>query len=370
MLPNLPREFLWKNIATMDEMLGDFPGEQLYRIYLILSKSAAMPYDGIRPLKILNEVFYQCTRMLYERVPRIELKDYAQDIKANLGSTRCTKTVIMLMVYLLKMQSDQSDDVKRMISQLKDYFREPGQYYLDMDAEDLILESVVDNREMQSIFLTPTPCAAKDLYGIAIDWHDITQSFSQKAINEILLLWTDKHERLRVLQMIEHAFNYRTITLFEKPPTDMANEDFFARSKATLGLDDDREDGIMWFAAPAEDYREMKEKIALLEKRNASLESENQRLKSELNMTKKKERQERSFTLKMMVDYCKNKPSYEYVEHIVAMLYKFIRNGTDEEQALVDSIDEEFVNRKCGNNFNGPVGQIIQYADKIETQSK
>ncbi len=59
----------------------------------------------------------------------------------------------------------------------------------------------------------------------------------------------------------------------------------------------------------------------------------------------------RSFTLKELVDYCKNCVDWNDAKSIVAMLYKFIRNGTDEEQALVDSIEKEFNNRRFAYTY-------------------
>ena len=364
MIPKLPREFLWRNFSTMDELLGEYPGEQLYHILLTIDRGGEMSYSRRHPLKVLNEVFYISTRMVYEKDSETSLKAYIQEIKADMGSAGSTKMVLTLTMYLLKLQSDQSDAVQRMIAEVKDYFRDPRQYYLDFDFnfEDSVLNSIVPNKDFQGIFLTPTPCPAKELYGLAIDWREITQGFSKKSINEILWIWPDQDERATVMSMIEHAFRYRDIGMFDEIPSDMVDDEFFARYNAIRKY----QEYFKRREVPSRDTIRKTEQIELLQRKIASLESENQRLRSELNTTKKNPRQERSFTLSMIVDYCKKKPDYEHVEQIEAMLYKFIRNGTDEEQALVDSIDEEFARRRCGNSFNGPVGQVIQHADKIE----
>ena len=90
-------------------------------------------------------------------------------------------------------------------------------------------------------------------------------------------------------------------------------------------------------------------RLEIAEKQVNALRLENEHLKSELNMTKRKDQRVRSFTLSLIVDYCKNKIHISQVESIIAMLYKLLRmSGTEEDYALVDSIEEEFSKRKGG----------------------
>lgn len=70
-------------------------------------------------------------------------------------------------------------------------------------------------------------------------------------------------------------------------------------------------------------------------------------------MTKPKRQQETSFTVSMIVDYCKRIPEYQCVEAIEKMLYKFIKMCTEKEEKLIDSISEHFNNKKYGDTVMG-----------------
>ena len=59
---------------------------------------------------------------------------------------------------------------------------------------------------------------------------------------------------------------------------------------------------------------------------------------------------ERAFTLVEIVEYCKNCVSWEDTKSIVAMLNKLLRkDATEEDYALVDSIEEGFRQRFQGH---------------------
>ena len=70
-----------------------------------------------------------------------------------------------------------------------------------------------------------------------------------------------------------------------------------------------------------------------------------------LGISAKHERgEERVIALVEMVDYCKNCVSWEDAKSIVAMLYKLLRkDATEEDYALLDSVEEEFRQRFQGH---------------------
>lgn len=54
----------------------------------------------------------------------------------------------------------------------------------------------------------------------------------------------------------------------------------------------------------------------------------------------------KSFTLQEIVAYCKRIPDWSDVRSIVSMLNRLLRkDGTEEDHKMVDSIEEEFLNR-------------------------
>jgi hypothetical protein len=102
MKPKLPRALLWRNKNTMDEMLKEPFGGQLYHMFMAMSRNMRMRFAFGMHLTILNEVFYQCTRVTYEKDPDAMVRNYSTDIKANVGGLQMTtRMVLMLMMYLM-----------------------------------------------------------------------------------------------------------------------------------------------------------------------------------------------------------------------------------------------------------------------------
>lgn len=378
MKPKLPRALLWRDKNTMDEMLKEPFGGQLYHMFISISRNMRMRFSIVFHMSILNEVFYQCIRVTYEKDPNAKVRDYEADIKANVGGLQGpTKMVLTLMMYLLMAQSDKSDEVSLFIERLKLYFTKPGQYFLDLQAEECFLMSFPYENNGQGLFLVPEPCRADDLEGMVIDWEEVTRGYSKQMIREVLLLWKNSREQKKVLSMIEQDYHKRVLSLFDKEPQDVADDEFFRVYLESLNADNDideeRNKLIECNEKDSELLLEMKEKLTRMEKRNSELETEIIGLKSELNNHKQEGEQERAFTLQVIVDYCKNCVQLGQVEGIIKMLNIFLRkNGTDEEYGLIDSIEEEFKNRRYGNTFveqQTVIPNVGNYQPQIKTQN-
>lgn len=343
----LPRILLWDDKKTMDQLLAEDLGEQLYMVFMDIRRADNKNRElAERPLAYLNEAFYQCTRVVYERDTVARLDSYFQNIKGSMGAYRNARIVMMLMLYLLKMQSDQSVAVRQFTKQLMGYFEDPFQHSLGFDAVGSHIEGIMELSGCQAVVLRPHPCPAGNLEYEELDWKELTQGFSSKAVRELLQLWDDDESRYKVMAQIERAYKRRSLQLFEEQPDDAMSADDFEQDRMRLGLDENWNDTMEVCAEPYDDIVELERKVAMLEETNAKIKSENERLRSELNMTKDREEQERSFTLSMIVDYCMNRPELRQTEHIVAMLNRFLRGvGSEQEFAAVDGIEQEFARR-------------------------
>ena len=375
MKPKLPRALLWKDKNTIDEILKEPFGGQLYHMLMAMSRNMSMPFALEMHLTILNEVFYQCTRVTYEKDPDAMVRNYSTDIKANVGGLQMTtRMVLMLMMYLLMAQSDRSDEVQTFIGRLRLYYKTPKQYDLDLHAEECFLSSFPYAKGDEGFFLIPEPCPADDLEGMVIDWQEVTRGYSKQMIRNVLLLWRNTREEKKVLGMIEQSFHKRALTLFKDDPEDVADDEFFSVYRSELGADNEDEGPVCESCgAPivnrleeSESLTELELKLNLFEKRNAELETENVRLKSELNNHRQRSKRDRAFTLKMIVDYCKNQVELRQVEGIIKMLNVFLRNGAkDDEYELVDSIEEEFKKRKYGDTVSGGKNSMGDYSNMV-----
>ena len=78
----------------------------------------------------------------------------------------------------------------------------------------------------------------------------------------------------------------------------------------------------------------------------------------------------RSFTLRMIADYCKECIEWSEAKPIVEMLNALMLGSCSPEEAqIIKDIKREFRDRNHGNVFNGPVGQVLERVDKVETSN-
>lgn len=125
-----------------------------------------------------------------------------------------------------------------------------------------------------------------------------------------------------------------------------------------------------------EAVRELMEKVAQMEKRDA--EQQRRIVELEAEVASLKERQEeakgrkRKFSLGQITDYCKSCVEWRNVEAIVAMLNKLLRFiCTEEDSKLVDSIEEHFLNRRYGNHIEHQtvIPQVGTYNASVQNQN-
>ena len=364
----LKREFLWSDKKTIEELISNPIGYYLYTFSIIEVDGRVIPFEHIPRQKVFNEVFYQAIKVVYENYD-INFDDMILEIKSNLGSISNTGAVLKLMVCLLKFQKEQSDVTNLFYSKLQHFLntRHRPISFSFRRIDNYIKFCTASNRGIYAE-LHPQPCEADEIEGLSIDWSDMTQGFSEAAIKKILNLWESRKQQGKILRLIEHAYYENTYNFLCCWATDAVDSSYFEKKKQYIGAYEGLDTSKICHDKNEAFQTKQTARIAVLEDRIKNLESENERLKSELNSSKPLQQRERAFTLTMIVDYCKKKSGSEAVTQIVAMLYKFLRHGTDEEHELVDSIEEGFVNRKYGNQYYAPVGQVLEHVEKVENK--
>lgn len=341
MRTKLPRLMIWTDKAALDEFLEDPLGNKLYDLYREMLRSSYSNFlYKIQPLKLFNEAFYQSTRIVYEKNPDATVREYSDEIKANLGQKNACEVVLRFVLYILLVQEDQSREIIRITDLLRNRFRTP----LEIDVVDSVVDVLKDSLQGKNVRLSPNPSPVEYINNVVIDWHKITEGFSIRAIEELLILWQYRTERFKLMKIIEKEFSQYTPSLFEIRPRDVVDMNYFKKYyENNMDLISDSE------LSEKPSYEELERRLNMADIANMAMKTEIEHLKSELNMTKKKDQQVRSFTLSLIVDYCKNKIHISQVESIIAMLYKLLRmSGTEEDYALVDSIEEDFSKRKGG----------------------
>jgi len=356
MKPKLPRELLWTDITSMEKFLKEPVNrdmhEMLYKIkiYTILLKNTY--YSAT---EIFNEVYYQCTRIVYEQNPNIILSGYIADIKSKIGINNQARVVYGLIYYLLSHRNNNSLIDIRYCSSFFARYSFSGGYKMKFPSESEYPIKTYD------IDLSPRPCSTYYLNNILIDWDEVTNHYDKESIDCIVNLYEEVTERKKIYNMIENAYERflkkqgKNILALKQIYPNMADYKFFydynevkssAFSEQPLLC---REEEPSIFPT----YQELEKENVSLKKKLEEALSENESLKSKLNMTKPKRQQETSFTVGKIVDYCKRIPEYRSVEAIEKMLYKFIKDCSDKEEELIDSISEHFNNKKYGDTIMG-----------------
>ena len=354
MKPKLPRALLWTDIESMDEFLKAPVNQEMYDLFLkIKQRTMLLKNSDYAVIKIFNEVYYQCTRIVYEQEPNIRLKDYITDIKSNMGTYNHARVIYGLIFFLFSRRKNNTLIEKQYCSSFFLHFCMCD----DKAIKGSFNSESYDPENKYSVDLSPRPNPTSQLDKFFIHWKDVTNDFNKESIVSVCKLYSDIEEIRRVYGMIRNSCLAYSI-VNNKPMKNMFpfNYDEEFRYLKYKYCDYHHIYNLKYSENEppiSPTYQELEKENQNLKKKLEAALSENESLKSKLNMTKPKRQQETSFTVSMIVDYCKRIPEYQCVEAIEKMLYKFIKMCTEKEEKLIDSISEHFNNKKYGDTVMG-----------------
>lgn len=365
MKPKLTRNLLWQD-KTMGELIAASPMNiELHEVYKELV--ALEDVEIIPAERIFNEVYYQCTRIVYENNPEPDFEAVELDIKANVGTKMVSRLVYRMMYALLTARAGNTGEVEAV--------RKSLEIFSDMVTRNNHFKKFVTRYNQKSrkqiVVLTPNPVAADALKYQNVDWKEVTCGFDQEAIEMIVGLWSSKAEKKKVISYIQ-----RCVSLLYRRPTTSAFEMEFMlkyrdvdiwlmRWKRELK---DGEDAPTMCAEPAprrleETYanqafllKQKDEEIAMLRKANKELQTRNAELLSKLSNNERTDVKERSFTFSQLIDYGENHTAPEGGRVIVGMLNFLLRNAgncTREEIEKVDGLEHKMLQPERGDSVMG-----------------
>lgn len=374
MIPILPRDFLWTDKETMDEIYRLEPiNEDFFEVFEEFWNDPI--FDSKGDLRIFNEVYYQATRLVFEKPNCEELKDYIADAKANLGSNSGAMLVMTMVYYLLLLLDN--DEERRMIAVhtkplrnwcLSSPYWKPFKHCFERLRKE--------NRNVTYSF-EPTPLPAEEIYWKYLINSELTQGYDMEAIGLIIGLWKDKYQRAVIARKILDSMAVNLYSMvdiakrkqLENYVKECVNSIKRKNKAAKSATNKETEIKSIDTDKLAKENEVLRRANADLMKRLQLMVSESEsRVDSPTNDSASKD-SERAFTLKHIVDYCKNCVEWSDAKAVVAMLNKMLRHvGTQEESTLVDSIEEHFRNIHHGNTYNAPVGQVLQHVEKVENK--
>lgn len=363
MLPILPREMLWTDKVRMEEFFDLDPiNLDFYEEFMRLQNSpeAARMED----LKIFNEVYYQVTRIVFERPLPAQLITYVTDIKANIGWYSGAEMVMSMAYFLIVLMDKHERPLNKFFTRA--IYQRFGRCVFWKPFKHCFERLKKEKRQLTYHF-NPHPQDVVDLSSFYIDWRTITQNYDTSAVINVLNLWEDKGDRRLVLRLIRESLDDRPGMAAQKREFEKMQSGVL---KAISGQEEtekaeggkyeyevDFGSGSMLCSEPnsymeanelrktieqlTQEKRVLKDKIleqeAEISRMNALLAPENNQGKN------------RKFTLVEIVNYCKDCVDWRNVESIVAMLNRLLRYiATKEDGELVDSIETEFRSRTYG----------------------
>ncbi len=365
MLPNLPREMLWTDKKTMDEFFKLDPiNEAFFEVFVTLHEEPfAVQTDEV---KVFNEVYYQVTRMVYEHALPSDLQSYISDIKGNMGWNYSAELIMSMAYFLIALIDHKEKPLNKFFTKAINERFWGCLYWKPFKHR---FERLKKERRHVKYAFCPNPYPASQFDDHYLPWNKITNNFELSSIEHILDLWDNNYDKQKMAEILiaNMRFSYNTSSSSINIHLSMNYLEKFLHGNNNI-----------WMVSEPllpEESIETKERINLLEKENKAmqakideLEADNIRLKTLLENKKRMIGKDRRFTLVQIVDYCKGCVEWADVKMIVAMLNKLLRRvGTIEDSELVDSIEAEFINRRYGNTFNAPVGQVLEHVERVET---
>ena len=361
------REMLWTDIKTMDQFYELDPVNKDFCEVLVTlhDKPFDVKSDEIR---VFNELYYQMTRMMYERPTPRDLEKYSLDIMRNMGWNYSVE-LIMSMLYFMNSLMEKRE------LRLNGFFAitiaERYEKCLYWKPFKECYDKIRRKKRLTYEF-PPRPVPVSELADKYVHWQEITNKYDTDAILEILSLWDEEKDRYTLLEMIKASINFNTPKLqkayYDQVSSILKNHLFGGGIKPKESSDLEKR------------LHELDSKLLVLEKENAvfqqltqKLQADNDRLKALLD-EKNIHGEARKFTLVEIVNYCKGCVEWEDAKQIVAMLNRLLllNGGSQEDSKLVISIEDEFKNRKYGNTYikeQTVIPSVSNYKPQITTQN-
>lgn len=117
----LPRAILWADKKKMKEFLSEPLNKKIYDVYLNIKKEGVI--KDYETLKLFNEVYYQCSRIVNCETQQINLNDIISDIKTNLGWRFSSSLVVNMIYAVLALRRNNSITVIHIINSIKEHYK-------------------------------------------------------------------------------------------------------------------------------------------------------------------------------------------------------------------------------------------------------
>lgn len=327
---NLPRKLIYQDRSA----LSDFTGASgLYReirdVLEGLLHSQPAPYMTALPemrekemLEIFNSAHYYAVLATHDAG--------AVDFFRNLGMHVSNKLDFQVALLILALQKDKNELQGKVLSR---FVR-----YLNPLLSAVLVKYKSQNR-LFACHLSPCPPPVASL---DVDWEEATASFSLDKVEKILALWPTKDEKKKVLHQIW------TAALVAQEESSHSEKCMYIKM-----LQGALEDGDGTLLDATTYYATV---IGSLNKENAALKEQNAALKEKEQAIALHTEQGTgcdTHWVRMVVDYAKNRLTWDEAKPFRNMLNHLLRGKADEALfGMVDEIENRFQQQKKLGDVN------------------
>ena len=374
MKPKLPKILLWQDLE-LPEIKSEPLFDELNEVFVDIVNSGF----GKKPSRrvVFNELYYQCTRLIYEDNPEPDMGMLELDVMANVGSTRTAEIVFKLIFCLFTARMENSKNIDKTALGIFSY------YGMNSEPSEKFSYFIQKHQKGIKHFMAfpPRPIKVSMLEYQGLFWDKITCKYNPHVIEEIVKLWSEEEDRIDVLLNIEMAYKSfkDAIHSSEDSDNDQSSSPESEPDFNVLRYRVRDYDSIMRVAEPdiqspptlLEKLKEKDEEIKTLKNANLDLRSKIEQIRSNNNESKNESNRERSFTFARIVEYCKSLPREEKI-HITGMLSRFLRddcNATSEEINVLNDL-ERYITVARPDVVFGNKNVFDGYSQQVAVNSK
>ena len=351
---------LWTDFKTIDRFYKIEPlNTQFHEVLKLIDTSPFIEKKD--DTKVFNEVYYQMTRMAYERALPADLSKYEADIRGNMMLCYGVELVMTMLFFLMSLVDNNSRQFNSfLLLTIKERYRKCP-YWKPFNARYTKLSK---GKKKLKYDFRPHPVPVIELADKYVHWQEVTRNYDGEAVLEIIGFWANQEDKVTLANMILTSVNFKTPkqqNLYLDQVNTVLNEYVFDKEKQSSESSE-----------VEKRLKELDSKVLILEREKNALQNrvneqkeENDKLKALLE-EKKQNGTARKFTMVEMVNHCKGCVSWDDVKEIVSMLNKLLRGiGTKEDYDLIDSIENEFKKRKNGDTVSGNKTSVGDYSNMV-----
>lgn len=222
---DLPRNFFYQDRETINEFRDESQlWRDLYKTFILVKDNYLYKRISPSPLAMLNEVYYQCKRVVMDKNPEEDISgSYWNVVRDDYGSNDASELCFSMVYAVLMLQKSRPFNVDLFCKALRQNFLDEEEFcfYNFKEMVDSCIELGKDKYETD---FTPNPCSpdkfdveewTPDSSGHYVLtpkynshwWKTETANFDQNKIREIVNVWQTKEDRIAVLDRIERAFD-------------------------------------------------------------------------------------------------------------------------------------------------------------------